>query len=185
MQSALALHRDRFNEQNIAAGRRPREARHHADLIVLEHFIRFDFRHAEKVVQVAGRDVNFLRFAFSHAPRHLATDRTDFAFKLTQAGFAGVFHNCGAQCGVRDGQIFFADAVLFHLLRQNMPPDDLQLFLFGVTRQANHFHAVAQRRLNGVKQVGRRHKHDVRQIEWHAQVIVAEGKVLFRVEDFK
>ncbi|MPN14997.1 hypothetical protein SDC9_162326 [bioreactor metagenome] len=58
---------------------------------------------------------------------------------------------------------------------------DVHLFIFGVTRQTNHFHAIEQRSRN-VQRVCRRHEHHVRQVEIHLNVMILEGVVLLRVQ---
>ena len=66
-----------------------------------------------------------------------------------------------------------------------MPLGDLDLFLLGVTGEGNDFHAVPERRLDGIEHIRCRDKHHVRQIERHAEIVVAERKVLFRVQDLE
>ena len=73
----------------------------------------------------------------------------------------------------------------FHLLGDDVAAGDLGLLFLSVTGQSNDFHAVAQGGLNRVQHVRRRHEHDIRKIERHGEIIVAEREILLRVEDFK
>ena len=66
-----------------------------------------------------------------------------------------------------------------------MPPRDLKFLFFGVTGEPDHFHAVAQGGLDRIEHVCCRHEHGVREIEDHAEIVVAEAVVLFRVEHFE
>ena len=61
---------------------------------------------------------------------------------------------------------------------------DVDLLVLGVAREADHFHAVEQRRRD-VQRVRRGDEHHVRQVEVDLDVVVAEGVVLLRVEHFE
>ena len=82
-------------------------------------------------------------------------------------------------------QIFGGDAVFFHLFRQQMSHRNLAFFFLRIAGETNHFHAIAQRRLNRVQHVCRRHEDHVRQIKRYAEIVVAEAVVLFRIENFE
>ena len=56
---------------------------------------------------------------------------------------------------------------------------------FGVTGELDDFHAIAERRLNRIEHVRRRDEHHVREIERHAEIVVAEREVLFGIEHFE
>ena len=73
-------------------------------------------------------------------------------------------------------------AVVLHLLRDQVLERDLQLLFLGVAGELEDFHAVAQRRRNRVEDVGRREEQDLGQIERHVEVVIAERVVLLRVE---
>ncbi len=77
------------------------------------------------------------------------------------------------------------EAVLLLLPRDEVLVGDGDFLLEGVAGQLEHFHAVAQRRRDGVEDVGGGDEHDVREVERHVEVMVAEGEVLLRVEDFE
>ena len=58
----------------------------------------------------------------------------------------------------------------------------MQLLFFGVPRQLEHFHAVAQRVRHRVEHVGGGQEQHLGQIERHVEVVIGEGVVLFGIE---
>ena len=77
------------------------------------------------------------------------------------------------------------EPVLRDLARNQVAERDHDLLLLGVALQRNDFHAVAQRVGNRIEHVGRGNEQDLRQIERHVQVVIAEGSVLLRIEHFQ
>ena len=61
---------------------------------------------------------------------------------------------------------------------------DVQLLVFGIAGETDHFHTVQQRRRN-VHGVRRRHEHHVAQVVVHFQVVIAERHVLFWIKHFQ
>ena len=89
-------------------------------------------------------------------------------------------------------QFFFAQFKLtrlqtvdFSLLADQMLLRDADLFHLGVRGQFDDFQTVAQRRRNCVERVGRRDKHDLRQIVRFFQIVIGEQLVLFRIQHFQ
>ena len=80
---------------------------------------------------------------FADPPRDLAANCAYFALQLAQAGFLSISLNDCRQGCPRKIKVAGGDAVLFHLLRQQMPPRDFQLLFFGVTGEPDYFHAIA------------------------------------------
>ncbi len=62
---------------------------------------------------------------------------------------------------------------------------DLQFLALGVAGEADDLHPVAQRAGNRVQHVRGRDEHDPRQVERHGEIIVAERRILFRIEHFE
>src|SRR3546814_2863902 len=58
---------------------------------------------------------------------------------------------------------------------------DLDLFILGISGQADDLHAV-QQRLRHVERVRRRHEHHVRQVVVDLQIVIVELGVLLRVQ---
>ena len=61
---------------------------------------------------------------------------------------------------------------------------DLKLFLLGVARDAQNFHAVLQRLRNGVQHVGGANEHYFRKIVFHVEIVIGEGVIQFGIENF-
>ena len=76
-------------------------------------------------------------------------------------------------------------SVLFELSRQQIAFCDLQLLAFGITRQRNNLHAIAQRLRHGIDVIGRGDENDLGQIERHVEIAIDKGKVLPQVEHFE
>ena len=73
------------------------------------------------------------------------------------------------------------DAVVLHLLRQQVLLGDRDLLVLGVARQADHFHPVEQRRRD-VHRVGGGDEHHVGQVVLDLDVVVDERVVLLGIE---
>ena len=69
-----------------------------------------------------------------------------------------------------------------NLLGHQMAFDDLELLFFGVARQFQHFHPVAQRRRNRIEHVGRGQEQHLGEIEGNIEIMIDEGVVLLGVE---
>ena len=61
---------------------------------------------------------------------------------------------------------------------------DVDLFFLRVAGELEDLHAVAERFWNRIHPVRRGHEEDLRQIERHIEIVIAERRVLFRVEHF-
>src|SRR5882757_7420905 len=90
-----------------------------------------------------------------------------------------------AQRLVGNLELIHRQAVRLQLPLQQVTPGDLQLLLFGIPGQFDDLHAIAQRRRNGIEHIGGADEQDLRQVERHAQIIVAERIVLLRIEHFQ
>ena len=66
------------------------------------------------------------------------------------------------------------DPVFFHLLRDQVANGDFAFLFFCVTREPDHFHAIAQCRLDRVENICGRHEDHVRQIERDAEIVIAK-----------
>ena len=70
------------------------------------------------------------------------------------------------------------------MLGQQIFDGDIDLFVLGVARQTNHFHAVQQGRRN-VHRIGGGHKHHVAQVKVHFNVVIGKGVVLLGVQNLE
>jgi hypothetical protein len=104
----------------------------------------------------------------------LPANPSDLTFELAQPGFLCVLLNDRDERGFREVQILSRDPVFLHLLRHQMANGDLALLFFRVTREPDHFHPIAQRRLDRVENICGRHEDHVRQIKRDAEIVIAK-----------
>ena len=83
-----------------------------------------------------------------------------------------------------DADFVVLQAVVLHLLGQQVTLRDVDLLVLGIARQADHFHPVQQRRRD-VQRIRRGHEHHVGQVVIDLDVMVGEGVVLLRIEHFQ
>ena len=86
---------------------------------------------------------------------------------------------------VAEGDVLLGEPVLGQLAGDEEPLGDAELFLLRVAGDLDDLHTVPQGREDRVDEVGRGDEHDVREVERDTQVVVAEGVVLFRVQDLQ
>ena len=120
--------------------------------------------------------------ALGDLARDLPADGADLALQVAHARLARVVGDDRLQAGVGERDLRALQPGALDLARDEIALGDLQLLLLGVAGEADHLHAVVQRRRDAVEVVRRADEHDPREVERHAQVIVAEGRVLLRVE---
>ena len=108
----------------------------------------------------------------------------DFTLQATDARFTGIVTNDANNRAVINRQLAFFQRITFNLLRQQVTFSNVQLLVFGITGQTDHFHTVQKRRWN-VHGVRRRHEHYVAEIVIHFQVVIAERHVLFWIKYFQ
>ena len=93
-EAALAFHLAGFDEEHVAAGRRPRQAHGHAGALgALGNFaFGADLHAAQHVVLLhqLRRHAQLVGLAFGDAPRLLAADRADRPLQVAHARFARV-----------------------------------------------------------------------------------------------
>src|SRR3984893_9605368 len=181
-QPPLAGDASRLDKQDIDADRGPGEAsgdtrhtRAHRDLPL-------EARGSQDLVQVAGLDAYVLGAPLRDAHGGTAQHRTDLPLELTHAGFASVVADDRAQRRVGDLGQLGGQSVGLELPVNEVAAGDLEFFILDVSRKVDDLHAVAQRAGDSVEDVRRSDEHDPREVERYAQIIVAESRVLLRVE---
>jgi hypothetical protein len=112
----------------------------------------------------------------------LAQERPELALERPHAGLAGVLGHDGPQQVVGGRDLLLQQAVALALAGEQVVPRDRDLLLDGVAVEADDLHAVQQRAGNGLGLVGGGDEHDLREVELHVEVVVAERRVLRRVE---
>ena len=175
-----------LDKQHLAAGRRPCQPDGDSGVLgALLHFLVEETGGAQHLDDdLAGHDQRVL-VALRAAPCRLSADRADLALEIPDTCFTRVPENHRAQPVVGEAQRLGCEAVVGHLLGHEVLARYLELLDLGVAGKLEHFHAVAQRRRNRIQHVGRGDEEDLRQIERHIEVVVAERVVLLRVEHFE
>ena len=131
------------------------------------------------------RHLDLVLVAFGAAPRDLAADGADLALEIADAGFTRVAADHRAQALVGERHLRLGEAVVLHLLGDQVIARDRELLFLGVAGELEHFHAIAQRRRNRVEHVRRRDEQHFAQVERHVEIVIAERVVLFRIEHFE
>ena len=136
-EAALALHLVGFDEENVAAGRRPGQSHGHAG--PLHAFGDFGFHAhldaAQEFLQHFARDDQLFRLAFDHAARLLAADRADHLLQLAHAGFARVVAHDVPHRLLGKLDLLRRDSVFLDLARNQVAVGDVHLLLFAVALQ--------------------------------------------------
>src|SRR5262245_13187016 len=114
-----------------------------------------------------------------------SADAGDLTFQVSDTRFAGVMAHNGAQRIISKFDLVGLKTAVLTSARDQVLARDLDLFLFGVSRQLNDLHAVAQGRGNRVEYVGCSDEKDARQIKCHVQVMIAKCDVLFGIENLE
>src|SRR5579862_6351195 len=188
-EAALAFHLSGFDEQHVAASRRPCQThRNSGALGALGNFaFGADLHSAQHVVLLhhLRRNAKFVGLAFSNASRLLAANGSDGALQVAHAGFARVVADDESNSLFRKFDLIATDAVLLDLAGNQVLEGNVDLLFFRVSLQFDDFHTVAQRLGNRVEHVGRGDEQHLRQVEGHVEIVVAEAEVLLRIERFQ
>ncbi len=183
-QLALARHHSRLDGQQFAAYLRPRQTGHLTDLILLLSQAIAELAHAQQCFKRRRTHGYRKLLGVGMLFDHLAADFGNLAFEPTHTGFASVVANNVANRLDLDLQLTLFQAVGLDLLGRKVLDGDVDLFVFGVARQTNHFHPV-QQRWGNVHGVRGAQEHYVGQVVIDFKVVVVEVVVLFGVENFQ
>ena len=107
---------------------------------------------------VSRVSVDGLLLPFGPAPRDLPDERRDLALEIADTRLARVAANDEPDRLVGKCHHLRRQPVIGDLLGDEVLLRDLELLLFRIARQLEHFHSVAQRRRNRVEHVRRRHE---------------------------
>src|SRR6516165_2870947 len=140
---ARARHPRRFNEEDIAADRRPGEPRSDARHARSHCGFAFELRRPDDRGKIATRDPDRAVLAFGNAHRGMAQHLPDLAFETPHAGFARIALNDVAQRLVVDFDLAGFEPVGLRLATDQIAMRDLELLLGGVARERDYFHSVA------------------------------------------
>ena len=180
--AAFTRHGGRFDAEQFAADRSPGQPRHLADLVFVFSDAVVEFAHPQKIRQHRGVDLGAgPMLTQGDGFDHLAADLGQLSLQRTHAGLAGVVAHDIDQRRLGNVDFVGLQAVALFLLGNQITLGDVELFVFRVARQADHFHAIQQRPRN-VHGVGGAHEHHVREIVIDLQVVIVELLVLLRVQ---
>ena len=76
------------------------------------------------------------------------------------------------------------ETIALDLLLQQVLLGNIEFFILGVTRQADHFHPIQQGTRN-VHRVGSRHKHHIGEVIIDFQIVIVKAVVLLRIQDLQ
>src|SRR4051794_10191312 len=178
-----ALHVVGLDEQHVAAGAGPGRAGGAAGARGGGGRLLEDLLAAERVADGVEVDDDRGRGAGRRdARRGLAQQRAELALELAHARLARVLGDDRAQELVGDLHLVLAQAVALALARPQVAAGDRGLLGGRVAVEADDLHAVEQRAGDRLGLVGRRDEHDLGEVELDVEVVVAERRVLRRVE---
>ena len=109
----------------------------------------------------------------------------DFGYRHVQAAysrFTRIFLDDDLQHLIRYRDMLRLDAVVLHLLRNQVSFRDFPFLFQQIAAHFDNLHTVAQRGGNRAQIVRRGDEHHLRQVIIHLQEIVMERIILFRVE---
>ena len=136
----------------------------------------------EHILHHLGADVAALALAGDDQLGALAAQRSDLPLQGAHARLADIVVNQVVQRLVIDAAAAAVEAVALNLFWHQIALGNLELFLAGIAGQLDDLHAVVQRGRDAGRVVCRREEEDVAQIERDLQIVVAEGKILLRVQ---
>ena len=136
-------------------------------------------------MQIFGLDLELSRKALGDLHRRRAQRGADLALEVAHARLARVVADDRLQRIVRDRDLIILQTVGLELALHQISFRDLELLLLGVPGELDDLHAVAQRPGDRVEHVRGGDEHHLRQVEVDAEVVVAEVRVLLRVQDLE
>jgi hypothetical protein len=181
----VPAHERGLDLEDVPPGLGPGQARDHAEFVPHGQGVIGRPRRAQVLRQTRRRDDGPGGLALGDLARDLAAQRRDLAVEVAQPGLACVLGDDALEGRARQAEHRLRQAMVVHVARQDVPHRDGQLLLFGVTRQEDQLHAVAQRPGDRVHHVRRGDEEHLRQVEGHVQVEVHEAAVLLRIEDLE
>ena len=182
LQLAGALHHVDLHGQNLAPRLGPGEAVHHADLLPLRvegGGIGHGTQQLRKVFLCKG---DSLAIAGDQPHIRLPAEGAQLALQLADAALPRVIPDHGPDSSLADPELAARQAALRHLLGQQVPQGDLQLFLVGIAGEPDELHPVQQRGGNGLRGVGGGDEQHPGEVHRDLQIMVPEGNVLLPVQ---
>ena len=182
----LSLHDGGLHVKNLAAVLGPGKPCGDAYLVFADSLFVKELWDTEKFVQIGGCYLRFMGMVpLGDLLGHLSADIRDFPLQVPETSLPGVAVNDGQDRLIREFEVIFRDPILFNLPWQEVFSRDFQFFLIRVPGKLKDLHAIPKGRGNGIHEVGCSDKHHLGEIEGNVEIVVAEGVVLFRIENFK
>ena len=142
----FASHRHRLDGQQFATYRRPGQPGHLAYFALFFSDTVVEFPDTQKVRQHFRCHLDgALEFTDCKPLDHLAADLGDFALQTPDASLLGVIADDIKQGRTTQTDLIFLQAVLLHLFWRQVALTDVQLFVFRVSGNTDHFHSIQQR----------------------------------------
>src|SRR5260370_13739972 len=179
-----AAHARRFDENDVAAYRRPNEPDGHSGSLdaFLDLLLRAKFRHAQEFADHFRRYDHLFHLAFGDPPRLFARDGSDFALQVAHACLTREAVDDFLQALVCELDLFpNLQAVLRGLFRNQVPMRDVELLFSRVAGQFDDLHAISQRLGDGLPPGGLGDEQHFRELVRHFQIEISERMVLLRV----
>ena len=183
-----AGHASGFDEKHVAAHRSPRQAHGYSGAAcAVGHFgVGAIARGAQVLFHCLWGHADFFAHALGDAPGLLAAERADLLLEVAHARLASVAADDEAHgFFVEMDACSSVEAVLLGLPRDQVAEGDDGLLVLRVAFERDDLHAVAQRVRHRVEHIGGGDEEDLRQVERHVQVVVAEGGILLGIEHFE
>src|SRR5215469_254963 len=175
-----------LDEDNVAAHGSPDQADGNAGPLhaLIDFLFGAELWYAKEFANDFRSNDHLLGFAFGDASGLLADDRGDLALEIADAGLPREAVDDLPQAFLGELQLLAdLDAVFVGLLGDQVLACDVDLLLTGVARELDDLHAVAQGLRDGIHPVGRGDEGDLRKIEGHVEIVVAERGVLLGIEN--
>ena len=186
LQLAGALHDIDFHLQRLAADGGPSQPGYQTNLIVDRQAVRQELADAQETLHIGAGDGDLLRrFLLQNGHIRFAADLRKAPFQLPNAGFSGIAGNNLPNSIVCDPQLRLFQAVLFHLLGDQMVLSDHQLFFIGIGAQLNDLHTVQQGSGNRIQGIGSGNEDAIRKIVRDFQIVIAVGGILLAIQHFQ
>src|SRR5215475_9556145 len=181
-ESAAAGKACRLDEQNIAAHRRPGESGGDARHARAHRQLALEGRGSQDGNEIVAINADRAALALRDPHRGVTQRLSNLPLQIADAGLPCVVHDDLVKRAFSDLDLIDFESVGLHLPAHQIAPGDLALFRHRVAGEADDLHAVAQRPRYGVEQIRGGDEHHAAEIEWNAEVVVAEAVVLLRVE---
>src|SRR6185312_7081111 len=184
-QLAAARHARRLDEEDVATDRCPCEARGDTrDRGPLRYLV-LEARRPQHLGDIVRLETDTLDFAFGDTHGGAAQQRPDLPLQIAAAGLAGVLADETRERRIGKAGLRRRQAVRLQLAGNEIALGDLELFVLRVTMELDDLHAIAQRPGDGLEHVGGGNEEHVAQIEGQTDIVVAESRVLLRIEHFE